>query len=206
MSKKAIAHLSNDQLFQKVIEETPPLKRVPKQDVYESLISSIVSQQLSVKAAATIHGRFIALFADAYPDAEQLLSMKQEQLRAVGLSRQKASYIQNVAKFFREEKLLDQNWKNYSDEEVIAKLTQIKGVGKWTVQMILMFSLKRPDVFPIDDLGIRNAMMRLYELEGVYPKDRKGQKALYARLSEIALAWSPYRTLACRYLWKWLSL
>ncbi len=205
MSKKAIAHLSNDKLFKKVIESTPPPKRQPKRDVYESLIGSIVSQQLSVKAAATIHGRFLALFPNDYPDPKQLLKMEVEQLRAVGLSRQKASYILNVAKFFKEEKLLEQDWKKHSDEEIIAKLTQIKGVGKWTVQMILMFSLNRSDVFPIDDLGIRNAIIRLYEIKEEYSKDRKGQKALYARLSEIAEPWSPYRTLACRYLWKWLS-
>lgn len=205
MSKKAIAHLSNDLRLRRVIESIPLPKKSPKRTVYESLTESIVSQQLSVKAAATIYSRFIALFRSAYPDPQQVQKMSVEELRSVGLSRQKASYIQNVANYFTSKDLLDRDWSGYSDKVIIEELTQIKGVGKWTVQMILMFTLNRPDVFPIDDLGIRNAMIKLYELEVIHPKDRKEQRQLYIRLQEIAENWSPYRTLACRYLWNWLS-
>jgi DNA-3-methyladenine glycosylase II len=206
MSINAIVHLSKDQQLRKVIEAIPLPKRSPKQNVYASLIESIVSQQLSVKAAATIHGRFLDLFPERYPEPDELLNIEIENLRAAGLSRQKAGYIQNVAHFFNREQLIDRDWSKYSDEAIINDLTQIKGVGKWTVQMILMFTLNRPDVFPIDDLGIRNAMIRLYDLEVIAPKDRPGQRALYQQLEQIAEAWSPYRTLACRYLWKWMSV
>lgn len=203
MSKKAKIHLSEDLYLKQVIESTK-LERLNRDtDVYESLLRSIISQQLSVKAAATIHGRFLNLFANQYPNPKKVIKMELEQLRAVGLSRQKASYIQNVAHFFIHEKILEKDWSKISDEAIINHLTQIKGVGKWTVQMILMFTLKRPDVFPIDDLGIQNAMIRLYELEDQYSKGRAGKKALKMKLTSLAEQWSPYRTLACRYLWKW---
>jgi len=206
MSKKAIEHLSKNAAFKKVIESTK-LKRITKDaNVYESLIRSIASQQLSVKAAATIHGRFLDLFKDRYPDPKVLLKMDLETLRSAGLSRQKSTYVQNVADFFIKEKLLNhKGWSKKSNAEIIEQLTEIKGVGKWTVQMILMFTLRRPDVFPIDDLGIQNAMIKLYQLEGKHSKDRSGQKALKAKLLELSEPWSPYRTLACRYLWQWLD-
>lgn len=165
-------------------------------DVYYDLLESIVSQQLSVKAAATIHGRFMALFEDGIPYPEKLLALDVPTLRSVGLSNQKASYMHNVAAFFVQEKLHGANWDTLTDEEIIQKLTKIKGVGRWTVEMILMFTLGRPDVLPVDDLGIQQAMKRLYELE-------ETGKALRARMVEIAEPWRPYRTHACRYLWKW---
>lgn len=165
-------------------------------DVYSDLLESIVSQQLSVKAAATIHGRFIALFEDGFPHPEQLLALDVPTLRSVGLSNQKASYMRNVAEFFVQENLQAIDWSGFTDEEIIKKLTAIKGVGRWTVEMILMFTLNRPDVLPVDDLGIQNAMKRLYGLE-------ETGKILRARMVELAEPWRPYRTYACRYLWKW---
>lgn len=176
----------------------------PDRTVYTSLIGSIVSQQLSVKAASTIHGRFLDLFKDQHPEPKQIIKMDIETLRSVGLSRQKASYIQHVADFFITEKLMDKEWSKIPDDDIVTYLTQIKGVGKWTVQMILMFTLNRPDVFPIDDLGIQNAMIRLYKLEGKYSRERTDQKALREELHLISENWSPYRTIACRYLWKYL--
>jgi len=204
MSEKAIKHLKNDLLLKKVIDNTVLEDINRAESVYESLLRSIISQQLSVKVAATIHGRFIKLFKDQYPAPEQLLKMDIEVLRSAGLSRQKASYVQNVANFFIKENLLNQqDWKGEKDEEIIEKLITIKGVGKWTVQMILMFTLDRPDVFPIDDLGIQQAMIRLYKLEDKYTKDRQGKKDLRKKLLQISEPWSPFRTLACRYLWRW---
>lgn len=203
MSKKAIAHLSQDPLLKKVLESTKLGRAIRNKDVYANLLQSITSQQLSVKAAATIHGRFVDLFKNQYPEPKTLLKMDIERLRSVGLSRQKATYVKNVADYFLKEKLLKKDWSKQSDEEIIKQLTAIKGVGRWTVQMILMFTLNRPDVFPIDDLGIQNAMIKLYDLEGKYSKQNKDRKALLKKLTELSEVWIPYRTMACKYLWKW---
>lgn len=201
--KKAINHLSKDIILKQVIQNIHLSQTEVKSSVYESLIQSITSQQLSVKAAATIHERFLNLFKNKYPDPKQLIKMDSDTLRSAGLSRQKSGYVQNVAHFFINEKLLSQtNWSKISNEEIITLLTQIKGVGKWTVQMILMFTLDRPDVFPIDDLGIQNAIIKHYDLNGKFSKSREDQKKLYKKMLEIAEPWRPYRTLACRYLWK----
>jgi len=164
--------------------------------VYEALSRSIVSQQLSVKAARTIYGRFLALFPNEIPDPDLVLKLDTDTLRSVGLSRQKAGYVQNVARYFKEHKLESFDWEKYTDEEIIELLTPIKGVGRWTVQMILMFNLNRPDVFPIDDLVVKNSMIQLYNV-------KEEGKQLKVRLTEIAEKWRPYRSIACRYLWNW---
>ncbi len=121
-----------------------------------------------------------------------------EELRAVGLSRQKAAYVQNVAQFWLDHKLENKDWDLVSNEAVLEELTQIKGVGTWTAQMLLMFTLRRKDVFPVDDMGIQKAIVKRYRLRS------KGKK-LKERMLQISKAWSPYRTLACRYLWIWID-
>jgi len=195
ITEAALTHLSEDPKLKTVIATTTPKIATTEQpDVYLDLLRSINGQQLSVKAAATIHGRFLDLFDERHPAPEKVLAMDTDTLRSAGLSRQKLSYIQNVAAYFQEKK--SQNWEALSDTEIIEELTQIKGVGKWTVEMILMFTLQRPDVFPVDDLGIQRSMTQLYEIEG------KG-RALRQKLTEIAEPWRPYRTVACRYLWRW---
>ncbi len=196
MTPAILLHLSKDNQLKNVLESVEMIHWGGGTDVYFDLLESIVSQQLSVKAAATIHKRFVGLFEDGFPHPEKLLALDVPTLRAVGLSNQKAGYMQNVADFFVKEKLQDTDWAALTDEEIVQKLTQIKGVGRWTVEMILMFTLQRPDIFPIDDLGIRQAMIRLYGLE-------ETGKALRTRLVELAEPWRPYRTHACRYLWKW---
>jgi DNA-3-methyladenine glycosylase II len=192
--KKVISHLQKDKRLNTLIEtiELPDLQA--DGDVYSALTRSIVSQQLSVKAAATIYGRFLNLFEDNYPIAEKVITYSLEELRAVGLSRQKASYLQNTANFFIENENLD--WDSMTDEAIIEYLTQIKGVGKWTVEMILMFTLSRLDILPLDDLAIRNRMIKLYKVT-------ETGRALKPKLTEIAEKWKPYRTIACRYLWEW---
>ena len=165
-------------------------------DVYHNLLASIVSQQLSIKAADTIFERFLNLFPDKYPYPEEVLKFNLDDLRLVGLSRQKATYLQNVADFALNEGITWEILSPKTDQEIIDYLTKIKGVGKWTVEMILMFNLQRPDVFPVDDLGIQQAMKMLYQLE-------VEGKELRAEMVKIAENWRPYRTLACRYLWKW---
>ncbi|MEZ4988095.1 MAG: DNA-3-methyladenine glycosylase 2 family protein [Saprospiraceae bacterium] len=165
-------------------------------DVYFRLIRAIVYQQLSGKAAATIFGRFEQLFSDGYPHPEMLLDLPISSLRAAGLSNQKATYVQHVARYFIEEDLMRQDWSCLPDDVIQNRLTAIKGVGKWTAQMILIFTLGRKDIFPLGDLAIRQSMQELYQVNS------KG-KQLEKDLCRIAAAWRPYRSVASRYLWAW---
>ena len=196
MKKEIFDHLSKDQKMAVIM----PLMTLPEiemhSDIYVDLLGSIVSQQLSVKAAATINGRFLDLFPKQQPWPELVLGLDTEILRGCGLSYQKAGYIKNIAQYWLDNQSDKKDWMAIAEDDIIAELTQIKGVGKWTVQMILMFRLNRLDVFPIDDLGIRQGMIKLYEVE-------ETGKALVKRLTEIAEPWRPYRTIACRHIWKW---
>ena len=196
MDKKILAHLSKDPIMAKVVAGTPLEMRHAPHDPYFSLIRAIVFQQLSGKAAETIHNRFLSLFEGGYPHPDQLMNMEMETLRSAGLSRQKGTYVQNVAAFFEEHKLLEKDWETLTDEYLLKTRTQIKGVGQWTVEMLLMFTLNRPDILPVDDLGIQQAIQRLYGVE------EKG-KQLQRRMLEIAEPWRPYRTYASLYLWRW---
>lgn len=192
--KSAIDHLSKDKKFKPYIDKIKLPHRNPAKDIYSGLISSIVSQQLSVKAAATIHGRFIELFDTDYPNANELLAFSDSDLRGVGISAQKTKYVRNVAIYFQENNLFQKDWNLLSDNEIIILLTEIKGVGKWTVQMILMFVLKRPDVFPVLDLGIQHGMIKVYNL-------KQEKKELHAQMEILSKKWQPHRTVACLYLW-----
>lgn len=195
-SAVALDHLQKDALLRRVIEQTVLPAFVPSRRIYYDLLDSIVSQQLSVKVATVIFKRFCGLFPDHYPHPELVVALEPTQLRSVGLSGQKSGYLQNVAAFFLKNDLENYPWDTMSDAEIIDFLSQIKGVGKWTVQMLLMFTLERPDIFPIDDLGIQQAMVRLYGLT-------ETGKELKKRMLEIAEPWQPHRTLASRYLWRW---
>lgn len=195
-SEAAILHLGKDSFLAGVIQSTSISPFTPSGKVYFELLESIVSQQLSVGAAATIFNRFCAIFPESYPHPEALASIPSEQLRSVGLSFQKANYLKNVAVFTLDNDLDRLPWEDYSDIEIINLLTKIKGVGRWTSEMILMFTLGRPDVFPADDLGIQQAMIRLYNLTDT-------GKALQLRMRELSEQWQPYRTTACRHLWRW---
>lgn len=165
-------------------------------DVYFGLLRSITYQQLSGKAASTIFGRFLDLFPDGYPHPERLLDLAISDLRAVGMSRPKAAYLHGVADFWLEHRLINQDWSVYPDDEILELLTRIKGVGRWTVEMVLMFVLKREDLLPIDDLVVRRNLIALFGLEAL-----KG-KALVGAMIEAAEPWRPYRTYASRYLWE----
>lgn len=200
-SNGVLAHLSRDTLLQPLLTQFSFPVFEEHRDVFSSLLKSIVSQQLSVKAAATIHERFVQLFPDMEPDAETIMGLSDEALRSVGLSRQKSSYIQNVAQHFIEEKLLGTDWSRFTDEVIIQDLTRIKGVGQWTVEMVLMFTLQRPNVLPVADLGIQQAFEKLYGLDLQQKK-----KVMYAEMQKIAQPWEPYRTFACIYLWQFKDL
>ena len=156
---EATLHLQNDPEFKKVIETTTLPSFSPSGNVYFDLLDSIVSQQLSGKVAATIFDRFLSLFPDRNPAPPLLVAMSPELMRSIGLSTQKASYLKNVAQYAIEHSIDNNIWDNKSDIEIIHELSRIKGVGTWTVEMILIFTLGRPDIFPVDDLGIQQAMM-----------------------------------------------
>lgn len=195
-SEAAIAFLRLQDKIGPLIDSISVPDFTPSRKVYYDLLESIVSQQLSVKAAATIFSRFCALFPDHYPHPDLLCAIETDRLRSAGLSNQKASYLQNVATFSLQYDLENHNWDSMSDQDIIDFLTRIKGVGKWTAEMILMFTIGRSDILPVDDLGIQQAMIRLFNLS---EKD----KALKQKMIELAEPWRPYRTIASRYLWRW---
>ncbi|MEP6594288.1 MAG: DNA-3-methyladenine glycosylase 2 family protein [Ginsengibacter sp.] len=192
-----IIHLSKDKKLKKVIEAQEAFVLSQRKNVYLHLCSSIMSQQLSTKVAKVFYKRFLNLYKTKTPTARQILDTPFETLRGIGLSNAKANYVHNVCKFFIENKITDVRLYKMSNEEVIDLLTQIKGVGRWTVEMILMFTLGREDVFAIDDLGIQQSITKLYKL------DSTDKKLMKEKMSSISLKWSPYRTYACRYLWGW---
>ncbi|MEC5147680.1 DNA-3-methyladenine glycosylase 2 family protein [Chitinophaga sp. 212800010-3] len=191
-----VTHLSKDRKLQKIIDG--PLTELGiRKNIALKLIGSIMSQQLSTKVADVIYGRFLELYGGKEPTPRQILDTPTTTLRNIGLSNAKVTYVHNVATFVIAEKLTDSRLKKMDNEEVIAYLTQIKGVGRWTVEMLLMFYLGREDVFAMDDWGLQQAMVKLYKL------DRSDKKQFREKLKTISDKWAPYRTHACRYLWSW---
>jgi DNA-3-methyladenine glycosylase II len=165
-------------------------------DHYGALVRAIVGQQLSTKAARTIYGRLCDRFGGHTPTPAEILADDPEQLRTVGLSRAKASYLLSLAEHVVSGELELERFDAMPDAEVEAELIAVKGLGVWTAHMYLMFHLQRPDVLPVGDLGIRRAVERAYGLPGLPDP---------AALTEIAEPWRPHRTLACRYLWRSLD-
>lgn len=192
-----ILHLSKDKKLKKVLDQQEPHVLIKRKKIYLHLCASIMSQQLSTKVADVIYKRFLALYGKKQPTAQQILDTPFDTLRSIGLSNAKTNYVHNVCRFFIEEQITDAKLYKMKDEEVIEKLTQIKGVGKWTAEMILMFSLQHEDVLPVDDLGIQQAMSKLYKL------DTSNKKLLYEQMYKAAEKWRPYRTYACVHLWRW---
>jgi DNA-3-methyladenine glycosylase II len=186
--------LRKDPVMKSIIKSTGRIHPEASGNLYKALLTSIVSQQLSVKAADTIWGRVQNLFPNKNPKPELILKMDIELLRGAGLSYQKAGYMKNIAQFSIEKSLDYRKLRKLTNEELIAYLTEIKGVGRWTVEMILMFALNRPDVLPLDDLGIQHGFHQFYGLKTT-------GKKMHAEMEVIALQWAPYRSLACRHLW-----
>lgn len=185
----------NDPIMQKLSEQFPPLSFEGRSDdLMQALIRAVIGQQLSVKASRTIHGRFIDLFdLKRYPTATEILETEDEILRGAGLSYAKVSYVKSIANAFVSDLIDSEKVKKQTDEEVITELTQIKGIGRWTAEMVLIFTLRRSDVFSVDDLGVRNAITRLYGIT-----DKKAMTALSEK-------WTPHRSAACWYLWRSLE-
>jgi len=191
-----VAHLKKDKKLEKII--TAPYHELKlHKNIALHLMASIMSQQLNTKVADVIYRRFLNIYNGKEPTPKQVLDTPFETLRAIGLSNAKVSYVQNVARFCIENKITDTKLLAMGNEEVIELLTQIKGVGRWTVEMLLMFTLGREDLFAIDDLGLQNAVVKLYKLK------IENKKELREKIIKISAKWSPYRTYACLYLWKW---
>jgi DNA-3-methyladenine glycosylase II len=192
-----ITHLSKDKKLQKILPVGTKFTLVKKKSIHLHLCNSIMSQQLSTKVADVFQKRFLGLYNAKLPTPAQIAATPFKKLRAIGLSNAKAGYVINVCNFFINEKITDARLYKMTNEEIIQYLTQIKGVGQWTVEMILMFSLGREDVFAVDDLGIQQAMCKLYKI------DATDKKKMKEKMLSISKKWSPYRTYACRYLWGW---
>ncbi|HWJ27748.1 MAG TPA: hypothetical protein VNS32_14475, partial [Flavisolibacter sp.] len=166
-------HLSKDKKLQKLIENHEPFELKFHKNICLRLCASIMSQQLSTKVAKVIYHRFLELYHGYEPEPEEIIITPLETLRGIGLSNAKAQYVLNVAQFAIEHGLNDKRLKKMSNEEIIELLTQIKGVGKWTVEMLLMFTLGREDVFSVDDYGIQVAMKNIYKLDDSNKKEFK---------------------------------
>lgn len=190
------SHLQKDRKISKILREPLPSLTLHK-NISLRLMASIMSQQLSTKVAKVIYRRFLEIYNGKEPKPQQVLDTPFDVLRGIGLSNAKVNYVQNAARFCIEHKITDKILLAMPNEEIITLLTQIKGVGKWTVEMILMFTLGREDVFAVDDLGIQQAMIKAYQLP---TEDKKLLKEKMIKLSE---KWKPYRTFACLHLWSW---
>jgi DNA-3-methyladenine glycosylase II len=190
-----------DPVMAALVESIGPLDRGARlrgrpDDAYGSLVRTIVGQQLSMKAARTIYARLIALFGDNPPTPAELIAAEEAALRAAGLSRQKIGYLRDLAARVQNRELELDALHELSDEEVSARITAVKGLGQWSADMFLMFHLRRPDVLPVGDLGIRRAVEKVYRLPGLPDQDA---------LRILAEPWRPWRTLACLYLWETLG-
>ena len=192
-----IAHLSKDSKLRKVLADQDAVELKTRKNIPLRLCASIMSQQLSTKVAKIIFHRFLELYGGKEPTPEQIIATPFDTLRAIGLSGAKTQYVLNVAQFAIDHKLDDKKLKKMKDEEIITLLTQIKGVGRWTVEMLLMFTLGREDIFAVDDYGVQSAMKVIYGL------DDSNKKNFKEAMQKIAVKWMPYRTYACLHLWQW---
>jgi DNA-3-methyladenine glycosylase II len=194
--RSAVNHLRRtDPVLAGIIERVGPFRMEYREPTLETLVRSIVYQQLSGRVARVIFGRLAGTLPGGM-SAEGILKLRTGRMRALGLSAQKTTYIRELARHARRGSVAFESLPGLADEEVIAQLTQVKGIGVWTAQMFLMFALRRPDVLPVADLGIRSAMRKAYGMTEL-PKPHE--------IEAIAQAWRPYCTIACWYLWRSLE-
>lgn len=192
-----IIHLRKDKQLKKILTKQELHVLDKKKNVHLDICGSIISQQLSTKVARVIEERFLNLFDTKTPPPARIIALPFDKLRSIGLSNAKTNYVRNVCNFFIENKVTDSKLHKMEDEALVEYLTQIKGIGRWTAEMILMFTMGREDVFAVDDFGIQQAMAKLYSL------DSTDKKTLKQNMINISQNWRPYRTYACRYLWSW---
>ena len=197
--QKARRHLmKKDPVLATVIKRVGPcgLPDIPPMPPFMALAEAIASQQLSVKAADTIFGRFCDLFPERRPDPVHLITLDDATIRGAGFSRAKVVFLRDLATHVVEKRLALNELHQHDDEAVLEALTAVKGIGRWTAEIFLMFRLQRPDVFPADDLGLLKAAQRVYGLR---------QRPTPKRLLKMAEGWRPYRSVAAWYLWRSLS-
>ncbi len=188
-----IALRAADPVLSVLIQAQGPVTLTRRTDYFASLCRTIVGQQVSVKAAATIFGRFETTTG---LEPVKVAALTPEQVKTIGLSRQKASYLTDLAKHFVDEPTIYDHLEKLSDVEIIAELTEVKGIGVWSAQMFLIFTLGRPDVFAPDDAGLQRAITQLYKMETAPSK---------ADLLKLSEKWQPYRSIASLHLWKSLD-
>jgi DNA-3-methyladenine glycosylase II len=192
---QAAAHLiACDPVMALIIQTAPRARLRRRSDPFTALARSIVGQQISVKAAASVWDRLRAGIPHFSPTS--VAGQDLDALRGLGLSRQKAVYLQSLAQHFQEGRLQPARWVRMADDDVIAELTEVKGIGRWTAEMFLIFHLQRPDVLPVADLGLQRAVSLHYN---------RGRKVSERHLRRVARAWSPWRTVATWYLWRSLD-
>jgi DNA-3-methyladenine glycosylase II len=194
--RATLQHLRKDPVLAGIIARVGPCAMQFREPTFETLVRSIVYQQLSGKVASVIFKRLHEAAGEEHLTPAGIMRMRPERMRRVGLSGQKTLYIRELAKHSRRGKIVFETLPEMDDAEVIAHLTQVKGIGVWTAQMFLMFALRRPDILPVSDLGIRSAMRKAYGLKEL-PKPGEMEK--------IAAAWKPHTTIACWYLWRSLE-
>ncbi len=194
--RKALKHLSRDPVLATIIKRVGPYAMQFAPPTFENLVRSIVSQQLSGRVAAVIFKRLIDAMPDGNITPEGILKLRTERMRKLGLSGQKTIYIRELAKHVRKRKIVFEDLPDLSDEDVIAHLTQVKGIGVWTAHMFLMFALRRDNVLPVGDLGVRSAIQKAYGLSEL-PKP--------AEIEALSKHWHPYCSVASWYLWRSLD-
>jgi DNA-3-methyladenine glycosylase II len=214
-TRRALAHLRKaDPVLARIIERAGPFRlRVDASDPFASLARAIIYQQISGQAAGTIYARFLGLFRrgrgfdpairrtspgwkappEPFPAPRAVLRVTEERLRSAGLSRQKTAYLKDLAAHFASGELSTGAFDEWEDEAIIEHLTQVKGIGRWTAEMFLMFHLARPDVLPVNDVGINRAIQKQYGLKA---------PATSKQVQKIGAAWRPWATVACWYLWR----
>jgi 3-methyladenine DNA glycosylase/8-oxoguanine DNA glycosylase len=195
MSKRAMAHLSSDEPMSALVAKIGAIRMKPQRvSPFQSLTRAIVYQQLSGKAAGTIFSRFVAMYPSGFPSSAQVANTSIDKLRSAGLSRGKASYILDLAQHCEAGRLPSlEACDLLGDAEIVAKLTEIKGIGRWTAEMFLIFNLGRPDVLPVHDLGVRRGFQITYNKRKLPEPER---------LADHGRRWGPHRTMAARYLWR----
>lgn len=198
---QAIRHLSADTVMKKLITSFPNCVLTSRGSPFYTLMRSIIGQQVSVSSADALWAKLEALQTAQRSETlspDFILSLDDDTLRGCGLSRQKISYSRNLANFFLEGNISEGFWDQMSDEDVVSHITQVKGIGRWSAEMFLMFHLMRPDLFPLDDIGLQRALQNHYGLTKTKPFDKEAALTL-------AATWQPYRTVATWFLWRSLD-
>jgi DNA-3-methyladenine glycosylase II len=185
--------LTSDDVMRDIVQRVGPFSMQARGRPYQSLLRAILYQQLAGAAASAIERRFLAIFDGRIPDPDELAGVPDDALRAAGVSRQKASYMRSLGEHFASGELSDRRILRASDDEAVEQVTRIKGIGRWTADMLLMFCLGRPDVLPVGDLGVQNSMRIAYSLAALPTP---------AEMVAIAEAWRPYRSAGSWYLWR----